>query len=61
MVVMFGFTGEGRRLPDGRNKRRQRLGDPGVLARGTPDQTALQDWSRGLGLALGPFRFRGLR
>lgn len=23
------------------------MGDPGVLARGTPDQTALQDWSWG--------------
>lgn len=29
------------------------MGDPGVLARGTPDQTALQDWSLGL------LRFRG--
>ena len=61
MMVTIGFTWEGRKVPDGRNKRRQRLGDPGVLARGTPDPTTLQDWSRELGLALGPFRFRGQR
>ena len=37
------------------------MGDPGGLARGTPGQTALQDWSWRLGLAPGLFRFRGLR
>lgn len=30
---------------DHRNKRKQGMGDPGVLAEGTPDQTTLQDWS----------------
>lgn len=47
--------------PDPRNKRRQGVGDPGVLAGGTLDQTDLQDSSQGLGLALGPSRFTGYR
>lgn len=46
---------------DHRNKRRQGMRDPGLLARRTPDQSALEDWSLELGPALGLFRFRGCR